>query len=51
MLAIGFLTGCLKGGSPEEREAGRKGRIECSDPEIIPGPPGASDLTAPDPPC
>jgi hypothetical protein len=34
----------------EEREAARKGRIECSDPLVIPGP-TSEPSAAPYPPC
>jgi hypothetical protein len=50
LLAAVILGGCLQGETDEEREAARKGRIECSDPLIIPGP-TSEPSAAPYPPC
>jgi hypothetical protein len=35
LIAI-MLAGCYQGETDEEKAAGRAGRIECSNPEIIP---------------
>jgi hypothetical protein len=50
LLAAVILAGCLQGETDEEREAGRRDRIECSDPLIIPGP-TSEPSPAPYPPC
>jgi hypothetical protein len=51
LFAIELLAGCIKGETAEERESGRKGRMECSDPEVIPGPSSAPSAANPYPPC
>lgn len=51
LLTVALLTGCIKGETTEERESARKGRMECSDPEVIPGPTSATSATHPYPPC
>ena len=51
LFAIGLLAGCIKGETTEEKDAGRRGRMECSDPQIIPEPSSDTPAVTPDPPC
>lgn len=51
LFAVALLASCIKGETAEEKESGRKGRMECSDPEVIPGPTSATFAANPHPPC
>ena len=51
LFAVALFAGCIKGETAEEREWGRKGQMECSDPEVIPGPTSATSPANAYPPC